>query len=90
MKIFFILIVVVSILYNLIKLIVMSKDDLKYLFEIIKTQFTQPKKDDGYLEWKEFCRQKREQDLIKAAQQHQATYNDVTKHVHSELRKKTK
>jgi hypothetical protein len=90
MKIFLILLVGGSILYNVIKLIIMSKEDIKYLFEMIKLKFYQPKKDDGYLEWKELCRQKREDDLIKAAKMHKASFNDVTKHVHTELRKKVK
>jgi hypothetical protein len=90
MKIFIILIIIVSILYNVIKLIIMSKEDIKYLFEMIKLKFTQPKKDDGYLEWKELCRQKREIDLVEAAKMHKASFNDVTKHVHTELRKKGK
>lgn len=90
MKLIIIFIVIASILYNLIKLIIMSKEDLKYLFEMIKMKFKQPKVDDGYLEWKEMCRQKREQDLITAAKMHKASYNDVTKHVHTELRKKIK
>lgn len=68
----------------------MSKEDLKYLFEMIKLKLYRPKVDDGYLEWKELCRQKREQDLIIAAKMHKASFNDVTKHVHTELRKKTK
>jgi hypothetical protein len=54
----------------------MSKEDIKYLFEMIKLKFTQPKKDDGYLEWKELCRQKREIDLVEAAKMHKASFND--------------
>lgn len=90
MKLILIVAVLGSILYNLIKLIIMSKEDLKYLFEMIKLRFTRPKVDDGYLEWKELCRQKREKDLIIAAKMHKASFNDVTKHVHTELRKKVK
>ena len=90
MKLILIFIVFSSILFNLIKLIVMSKEDLKYLFEMIKLRFNRPKVDDGYLEWKELCRQKRERDLIIAANMHKASFNDVTKHVHTELRKKVK
>jgi len=91
MKIILILMVVSSILYNLIKFIVMSKEDLKFLIEMIKNkiaEFNKPKPSDGYLEWKELCREKRIQDQAIAAKMHKASYNDVTRHVHTELRKK--